>query len=105
MLKAVATRLHGRVEFPILTQRSMPKARLLEAFAADPATCLFATMGFWQGVDVPGSRSASWSSTASRSPAPTSRCCRPAGSEPAPTPSAASTCPAPPRSSPRAPAA
>jgi ATP-dependent DNA helicase DinG len=39
---------------PILTQRSLPKARLLEEFTADEATCLFATMGFWQGVDVPG---------------------------------------------------
>ena len=25
-----------------------------QAFADDEATCLFATMGFWQGVDVPG---------------------------------------------------
>jgi ATP-dependent DNA helicase DinG len=32
----------------------MPKPRLIEAFTADEATCLFATMGFWQGVDVPG---------------------------------------------------
>ena len=23
-------------------------------FTADEATCLFATMGFWQGIDVPG---------------------------------------------------
>jgi ATP-dependent DNA helicase DinG len=27
---------------------------LVERFAADEATCLFATMGFWQGIDVPG---------------------------------------------------
>ncbi len=54
VLDEMATRLQGRVAVPVLTQRSMPKARLLEAFAADPATCLFATMGFWQGVDVPG---------------------------------------------------
>jgi ATP-dependent DNA helicase DinG len=47
--------LTDRVDVPILSQRSMPKARLLEAFAGDDATCLFATMGFWQGVDVPGS--------------------------------------------------
>ncbi len=33
---------------------SCRRPRLLEAFAADEATCLFATMGFWQGVDVPG---------------------------------------------------
>ena len=30
------------------------RRRLLEQFTAGPATCLFATMGFWQGVDVPG---------------------------------------------------
>ena len=29
-------------------------ARLLEDFGADEASCLFATLGFWQGVDVPG---------------------------------------------------
>jgi ATP-dependent DNA helicase DinG len=32
----------------------MPKPALIATFAADPATCLFATMGFWQGIDVPG---------------------------------------------------
>jgi ATP-dependent DNA helicase DinG len=32
----------------------MPKPALVAAFAADPATSLFATMGFWQGIDVPG---------------------------------------------------
>jgi ATP-dependent DNA helicase DinG len=46
--------LTDRLSVPILSQRSMPKARLLEEFGADEATCLFATMGFWQGVDVPG---------------------------------------------------
>ena len=74
--------------------RRCPRPGSLEEFAADAATCLFATMGFWQGVDVPGAvAAASWSSTASRSPARTSRSCRPGGSGPAPTPSAASTCP------------
>ncbi len=46
--------LRERLDLPILTQRDMPKARLLERFANEEATCLFATMGFWQGVDVPG---------------------------------------------------
>src|SRR3546814_13211938 len=50
----MADRLRDRVDVPILTQRDLPKARLLERFSADAATCLFATMGFWQGVDVPG---------------------------------------------------
>ncbi len=54
VLDLAAEAVRDRVGVPILTQRSMPKARLIEAFAADPATCLFATMGFWQGIDVPG---------------------------------------------------
>jgi len=54
VLDEAAAALQIRLDVPILTQRDMPKARLLEEFAADEATCLFATMGFWQGVDVPG---------------------------------------------------
>jgi ATP-dependent DNA helicase DinG len=53
-MDAAAEALRGRVDHPILTQRERPKPALLAEFAADPATCLFATMGFWQGVDVPG---------------------------------------------------
>ncbi len=54
VLDETAAALADRVSVPILTQRSAPKGRLIEQFAADPATCLFATMGFWQGIDVPG---------------------------------------------------
>jgi len=54
VLDEAAAALQLRLDVPILTQRDMPKGRLLEKFAADEATCLFATMGFWQGVDVPG---------------------------------------------------
>ena len=90
---------------PVLTQGDLPKPALVAAFADDESTCLFATMGFWQGVDVPGPRRCRWSpSTGCRSPAPTSRCSRPAASGPGPTPSASSTCPGPPRCWPRAPA-
>jgi len=46
--------LRDRVSFPILAQDDLPKPALVAACAADPATCLFATMSFWQGVDVPG---------------------------------------------------
>ena len=35
-------------------QGELPKGRLLEEFAADETSCLFATLGFWQGVDIPG---------------------------------------------------
>src|SRR5690606_10963332 len=54
VLDEAAAVLQTRLDVPILTQRDMPKARLLQEFADDEATCLFATMGFWQGVDVPG---------------------------------------------------
>ncbi len=54
VLDETAKALRDRLDVPILTQRDLPKARLLERFAGDAATCLFATMGFWQGVDVPG---------------------------------------------------
>ncbi len=54
VLDEAAAALQLTLDVPILTQRDLPKARLLDRFAADHATCLFATMGFWQGVDVPG---------------------------------------------------
>jgi ATP-dependent DNA helicase DinG len=47
--------LRGRVSFPILAQDDLPKPALVAEFTADPETCLFATLSFWQGVDVPGS--------------------------------------------------
>lgn len=46
--------LRDRLDVPILGQDDYPKPALIERFSDDPATCLFATMGFWQGVDVPG---------------------------------------------------
>jgi ATP-dependent DNA helicase DinG len=49
-VEALKTKLPG----PLLSQRDLPKPALVAAFAADPATSLFATMGFWQGIDVPG---------------------------------------------------
>ena len=43
--------LRGR---PIYLQGEAPKAALLERFRADGDALLFATMSFWEGVDVPG---------------------------------------------------
>lgn len=43
-----------RVTTPVLAQGQLPKPALVDAFARDEATSLFATMGFWQGIDVPG---------------------------------------------------
>jgi ATP-dependent DNA helicase DinG len=49
-----AAAVRQAVNVPILVQGEAPKNRLLEQFRDDHATCLFATMGFWQGVDLPG---------------------------------------------------
>lgn len=54
VLDEAAAALQLAVDIPIISQRDLPKARLLERFASEEATCLFATMGFWQGVDIPG---------------------------------------------------
>jgi len=48
-----AEALRERIDFPILTQRDMPKPALIKAFSESPETCLFATAGLFQGVDVP----------------------------------------------------
>ena len=53
-MDAAAEALGDRLDLPLLTQRELPKPALLEAFAGDERTSLLATMGFWQGVDVPG---------------------------------------------------
>lgn len=47
--------LGDRLPYPILAQGDLPKPRLIERFTDEPETCLFATMSFWQGIDVPGS--------------------------------------------------
>ena len=53
-MRTAAEVLRDRIEFPILIQDELPKPRLLERFTDEPESCLFATMGFWQGVDIPG---------------------------------------------------
>ncbi len=54
MLDEAAEVLRRRLRWPLLSQGDLPAPQLLERFAAEDATCLFATIGFWQGVDVPG---------------------------------------------------
>ncbi len=46
--------LRARLDLPLLGQADLPKPALLRTFSGDDATCLFATMGFWQGVNVVG---------------------------------------------------
>jgi ATP-dependent DNA helicase DinG len=38
----------------VMAQNDLPKAKLLKTFTAEESSCLFATMSFWQGVDIPG---------------------------------------------------
>jgi Rad3-related DNA helicase len=53
-MRGAVEALADRLTFPILSQSNLPKPALVEAFRADESACLFATLGFWQGVDVPG---------------------------------------------------
>ncbi len=52
--EAAAEALAPELPATLLRQGDLPKGRLLEEFARDETSCLFATLGFWQGVDVPG---------------------------------------------------
>jgi ATP-dependent DNA helicase DinG len=49
-----AAALGPDLPYTLLLQGDLPKGRVLEQFAEDETSCLFATMGFWQGVDIPG---------------------------------------------------
>jgi ATP-dependent DNA helicase DinG len=53
-MRAAADAVRGRVGWEVLTQADLPKPALVARFSSDEHSCLFATMGFWQGVDVPG---------------------------------------------------
>jgi ATP-dependent DNA helicase DinG len=52
--EAAAAALAPDLPYRVLQQGELPKGRLLEVFAEDETSCLFATLGFWQGVDIPG---------------------------------------------------
>lgn len=53
-MDAAADELGTRLSTPVLKQRSSGKSALVKQFAANEAASLFATAGFFQGVDVPG---------------------------------------------------
>jgi ATP-dependent DNA helicase DinG len=53
-MEAAAAAVRARVGWPVHVQGDLPKPALVAAFAREPEACLFATMGYWQGVDVPG---------------------------------------------------
>ncbi|HEU5085117.1 MAG TPA: ATP-dependent DNA helicase [Acidimicrobiales bacterium] len=54
-MQAAVEALRPRLGTPVLAQGEQPKPALLKAFTEEPTTSLFATMSFWEGVDVPGS--------------------------------------------------
>ena len=53
-MEIAADHLIPRMPWPVLTQRDLPKPALIEKFQDEPESTLLATMGFWQGIDVPG---------------------------------------------------
>ncbi|HET9732708.1 MAG TPA: ATP-dependent DNA helicase [Acidimicrobiales bacterium] len=53
-MHAAADAVGPRLPWRVLTQAELPKPALIEAFTGDETSCLFATLGFFQGVDVPG---------------------------------------------------
>lgn len=53
-MRAAKAALEGKLPYTLLAQDDLPKPALIEQFRTDETSCLFATMGFWQGVDVPG---------------------------------------------------
>jgi ATP-dependent DNA helicase DinG len=53
-MSAAAAAVAARVPWPVMTQADLPKPALVARFSTEEQSCLFATMGFWQGVDVPG---------------------------------------------------
>ena len=53
-MRAAHGALADRLPYRVLAQDDLPKPKLVEAFRSDVTSCLFATMGFWQGVDIPG---------------------------------------------------
>jgi ATP-dependent DNA helicase DinG len=55
MLRLAAEALATRFPWTVLVQEGPPQPALIEQFRKDEQACLLATMGFWQGIDVPGS--------------------------------------------------
>jgi len=53
-MHAAVDALRDVLPFRILAQGDLPKTKLVEEFVEEDSSCLFATMSFWQGVDVPG---------------------------------------------------
>lgn len=53
-MQEAAEDLRDRLDMTVMVQGEQSKARLIEAFRAEPSAVLLATLSFWQGVDLPG---------------------------------------------------
>jgi ATP-dependent DNA helicase DinG len=53
-MERTADMLAARGGYEVLVQDRLPRPELLARFRAGPGSALFATQGFWQGVDLPG---------------------------------------------------
>lgn len=49
-----ADQLSKRLSFKVMRQTDLPKPALIEEFSNNEQSCLFATVSFWQGIDIPG---------------------------------------------------
>jgi len=54
MVERFSEGLASNVEHRLLVQGELPKRALIDEFADDETSVLVATMGFWEGIDVPG---------------------------------------------------
>ncbi len=54
MVKSFTEHLRATVDVVVLSQNDLPKRRLIEQFESDETSVLVATMGFWEGIDIPG---------------------------------------------------
>ena len=52
--RAAAEAMRERLDVPVLLQGEDQLSTLVAQFAEQETTCLFGTLGLWQGVDVPG---------------------------------------------------
>jgi ATP-dependent DNA helicase DinG len=53
-LYAAIDAMRERVTFPILGPKDYPRQTLIDMFIEDESACIFASQGFFQGVDFPG---------------------------------------------------
>lgn len=53
-LDAAVAAIRPQVDVKILSQREYQKSQLIQMFTQDESSCLFATSGFFQGIDIPG---------------------------------------------------